>query len=123
LVGASIICNKKDLSTSFFSCYSSSPTKEFEMITFQTAPRGTVTVTEANAHARRDQFAAIKPMKPSKIKGGTRRYPRFDVGMTTESYIRQFYFLNSIGGGYPFSKTLERAAPMLNPAEPEVEGS
>jgi hypothetical protein len=93
------------------------------MITFQTAPRGTVTVTEANAHARRDQFAALKPLRPPKMKGHTRRYPRFDVGMTTESYIRQFYFLNSIGGGYPFSKTLERAAPMLNPAEPEVEGS
>ena len=90
------------------------------MITIQTAPRGTATVTEANAHARRDQFAAIKPMKPSKIKAPSRSYPRFYPGMTTESYIRQFYFLNSISGDYPFSKTLERAAPMLNPAEPEV---
>ena len=93
------------------------------MITIQTAPRGTATVTEANAQAMRDAYAALKPLRPPKMKAPSRSYPRFYPGMTTESYIRQFYQLNLISGDYPFSKTLERAAPMLNPAEPEVEGS
>jgi hypothetical protein len=31
--------------------------------------------------------------------------------------------MNLMSGHYPFSETLEREAPMLNPSEPEVEGS
>jgi len=93
------------------------------MITFQTAPQGTATVTEAHAQSMRDQFGALKPLKPTKIKPPKRQFPRFSPGMTTESYIKQFYAINLMSGHYPFSKTLERAAPMLNPSEPEVEGS
>ena len=100
------------------------------MITFQTAPRGTATVTEANAQAMRDAYAALKPLKPSKIKAHTRRYPR--GFWSTEDYIRKYFALNSCrdisayGGGvdhvalyYPLPDRVAR----LNPAEPEVEGS
>ena len=93
------------------------------MITFQTALRGTATVTEAHAQSMRDVFAGLKPLKPTKIKPPKRQFPRFYPGMTTESYIKQFYQLNLMSGHYPFSETLEREAPMLNPAEPEIEGS
>ena len=100
------------------------------MITFQTAPRGTVTVTEANAHARRDQFAAIKPMKPSKIKAHKRHFPMFFD--STEDYIKSYFALNSHWTVAAYDKNTDHIAlycPLpdrvarLNPAEPEVEGS
>ncbi len=100
------------------------------MITFQTAPRGTVTVTEANAHARRDQFAALKPLRPPKMKAPSRRYPH-DF-WSTEDYIRKYFALNSCLGISAYDRstdhiTLYHPLPdrvaRLNPAEPEVEGS
>ena len=100
------------------------------MITFQTAPRGTVTVTEANAQAMRDQFAALKPLRPPKMKGHTRRYPH-DF-WSTEDYIRKYFALNSCRDISAYDKSTDHIAlyhPLpdrvarLNPAEPEVEGS
>ena len=100
------------------------------MITFQTAPRGTATVTEANAQAMRDAYAALKPLRPPKMKGHTRRYPH-DF-WSTEDYIRKYFALNSCLGISAYDKNTDHIAlyhPLpdrvarLNPAEPEVEGS
>lgn len=63
------------------------------MITFQTAPRGTATVTEAHAQSMRDVFAGLKPLKPTKIKAHKRSFPKF-FG-STEDYIKQYFELNS----------------------------
>ena len=63
------------------------------MITFQTAPRGTATVTEAHAQSMRDVFAGLKPMRPTKIKAHKRSFPKF-FG-STEDYIKQYFELNS----------------------------
>lgn len=65
------------------------------MITFKTAPRGTATVTEAHAESMRDQFAALKPLKPTKIKAHARRFPHPNGFWSTEDYIRQYFALNS----------------------------
>ena len=65
------------------------------MITFQTAPRGTATVTEAHAQSMRDQFAALKPLRPTKIKAHARRFPHPNGFWSTEDYIRQYFALNS----------------------------
>ena len=102
------------------------------MITFQTAPRGTATVTEANAQARRDQFAAIKPLRPPKMKASSRSYPRLYGFSSTEDYIKRYFALNSERGISAYDKNTDHIAlyhPLpdrvarLNPAEPEVEGS
>ena len=101
------------------------------MITFQTAPRGTATVTEAHAQSMRDVFAGIKPLKPTKIKPPKRQFPRFYPGMTTESYIKQYFELNShwalaaygSGNHIALYHPLPDRVARLNPAEPEVEGS
>lgn len=63
------------------------------MITFQTAPRGTATVTEAHAQSMRDLFAGLKPLKPTKIKPHKRHFPMFFD--STEDYIKQYFALNS----------------------------
>ena len=63
------------------------------MITFQTARRGTATVTEAHAQSMRDVFAGLKPLKPTKIKAHKRSFPKF-FG-STEDYIKQYFELNS----------------------------
>ena len=63
------------------------------MITFQTASRGTATVTEAHAQSMRDVFAGLKPLKPTKIKAHKRSFPKF-FG-STEDYIKQYFELNS----------------------------
>ena len=65
------------------------------MITFQTAPRGTATVTEAHAQSMRDVFAGIKPLRPTKIKAHARRFPHPNGFWSTEDYIRQYFALNS----------------------------
>ena len=100
------------------------------MITFQTAPRGTVTVTEANAQSMRDAYAALKPLKPTKIKAHKRHFPMFFD--STEDYIRKYFALNSCLGISAYDKSTDHIAlyhPLpdrvarLNPAEPEVEGS
>ena len=102
------------------------------MITFQTAPRGTVTVTEANAQSMRDAYAALKPLRPPKMKASSRSYPRMYGFSSTEDYIKRYFALNSERGisaydgrtdhialYYPLPDRVAR----LNPAEPEVEGS
>ena len=65
------------------------------MITFQTAPRGTATVTEAHAQSMRDVFAGLKPLRPTKIKAHARRFPHPNGFWSTEDYIRQYFALNS----------------------------
>jgi hypothetical protein len=101
------------------------------MITFQTAPRGTATVTEAHAQSMRDLFAGLKPLKPAKIKAHARRFPHPDGFWSTEDYIRQYFALNfhmKIAAYGPdnhvalYHPLPDRVA-RLNPAEPEVEGS
>ena len=99
------------------------------MITFKTAPRGTATVTEAHAQSMRDQFAALKPMRPTKIKAHKRSFPKF-FG-STEDYIKQYFELNShwtlaaygSGNHIALYHPLPDRVARLNPAEPEVEGS
>lgn len=99
------------------------------MITFQTAPRGTATVTDAHAQSMRDVFAGLKPLKPTKIKAHKRSFPQFFE--STEDYIKQYFALNShwkiaaygsdnhVALYHPLPDRVAR----LNPAEPEVEGS
>ena len=65
------------------------------MITFQTASRGTATVTEAHAQSMRDVFAGLKPLRPTKIKAHARRFPHPNGFWSTEDYIRQYFALNS----------------------------
>ena len=99
------------------------------MITFQTAPRGTVTVTEAHAQSMRDVFAGLKPLKPTKIKAHKRSFPKF-FG-STEDYIKQYFELNShwalaaygSGNHIALYHPLPDRVARLDPAEPEVEGS
>ena len=99
------------------------------MITFQTAPRGTATVTEAHAQSMRDLFAGLKPLKPTKIKAHKRSFPKF-FG-STEDYIKQYFELNShwalaaYGSGNHISlyHPLPDRVARLDPSEPEVEGS
>lgn len=100
------------------------------MITFQTAPRGTATVTEAHAQSMRDVFAGPKPLKPIKIKAHKRSFPKFFS--STADYIRQYFELNSHWALAAYDKHTDHNAlyhPLpyrvarLNPAEPEVEGS
>lgn len=101
------------------------------MITFQTASRGTATVTEAHAQSMRDVFAGLKPLKPTKIKAHARRFPHPNGFWSTEDYIRQYFALNShmkiaaYGSGDHVSlyHPLPDRVARLNPAEPEVEGS
>ena len=101
------------------------------MITFQTALRGTATVTEAHAQSMRDVFAGLKPLKPTKIKAHARRFPHPNGFWSTEDYIRQYFALNShmkiaaYGAGDHVSlyHPLPDRVARLNPAEPEVEGS
>lgn len=101
------------------------------MITFQTARRGTATVTEAHAQSMRDQFAALKPLKPTKIKAHARRFPHPNEFWSTEDYIRQYFALNSYmkiaayGAGDHVSlyHPLPDRVARLNPSESEVEGS
>ena len=101
------------------------------MITFQTAPRGTATVTEAHAQSMRDLFAGLKPLKPTKIKAHARRFPHPNGFWSTEDYIRQYFALNfhmKIAAYGPdnhvslYHPLPDRVA-RLNPAEPEVEGN
>jgi hypothetical protein len=101
------------------------------MITFQTAPRGTATVTEAHAQSMRDLFAGLKPLKSTKIKAHARRFPHPNGFWSTEDYIRQYFSLNSymkiaaygpdnhVALYHPLPDRVAR----LNPSEPEVEGS
>lgn len=100
------------------------------MITFQTAPRGTATVTEAHAQSMRDLFAGLKPLKPTKIKAHKRSFPKFFS--STADYVRQYFELNSHWALAAYDKNSDHIAlyhPLpdrvarLNPAEPEVEGS
>ena len=99
------------------------------MITFQTAPRGTATVTEAHAQSMRGVFAGLKPLKPTKIKAHKRSFPKF-FG-STEDYIKQYFELNShwalaaygSGNHIALYHPLPDRVARLNPAEPEVEGS
>ena len=99
------------------------------MITFQTAPRGTATVTEAHAQSMRDVFAGIKPMRPSKIKAHKRSFP--NIFSSTEDYIKQYFELNShwalaaygSGNHIALYHPLPDRVARLNPSEPEVEGS
>jgi hypothetical protein len=102
------------------------------MITFKTAPQGTATVTEAHAQSMRDQFAALKPLKPTKIKAHARRFPHPNGFWSTEDYIRQYFALNSYMkiaayGAHTDHVSLYHPLPdrvaRFNPAEPEVEGS
>ena len=102
------------------------------MITIQTAPRGTVTVTEANAQAMRDAYAALKPLRPPKKKTSSRSYPRMYGFSSTEDYIKRYFALNSEIGISAYDGRTDHTAlyhPLpdrvarLNPAEPEVEGS
>ena len=101
------------------------------MITFQTAQRGTATVTEAHAQSMRDLFAGLKPLKPTKIKAHARRFPHPNGFWSTEDYIRQYFALNfhmKIAAYGPdnhvslYHPLPDRVA-RLNPSEPEVEGS
>jgi hypothetical protein len=100
------------------------------MITFQTAPRGTATVTEAHAQQMRDLFSALKPLRRTKIKAHKRHFPHWFS--STEDYIRQYFELNSgieiaaydkhsdhIALYHPLPDRIAR----LDPSEPEVEGS
>jgi len=100
------------------------------MITFQTAPRGTATVTEAHAQSMRDVFAGLKPLRPTKIKAHKRSFPKF-FG-STEDYIKQYFELNSHWALAAYDKNSDHISlyhPLpdrvarLNPSEPEVEGS
>ena len=99
------------------------------MITFQTARRGTATVTEAHAQSMRDVFAGLKPLKPTKIKAHKRSFPKF-FG-STEDYIKQYFELNShwalaaygSGNHIALYHPLPDRVARLNPSEPEVEGS
>lgn len=100
------------------------------MITFQTAPRGTATVTEAHAQSMRDVFAGLKPLRPTKIKAHKRSFPKFFS--STADYIRQYFELNSHWALAAYDKHTDHNAlyhPLpyrvarLNPSEPEVEGS
>jgi hypothetical protein len=58
---------------------------------------------------------------PSKIKRNNqtmkRNYPVFKLGMTTADYVSQYAGLNSMGLEFTFA---DRAAPMLDPTQPEV---
>jgi len=78
----------------------------------------------------RDAYAALKPLRPPKMRGHTRRYPH-DF-WSTEDYIRKYFALNSCLGISAYDKRTDHIAlyhPLpdrvarLNPAEPEVEGS
>lgn len=99
------------------------------MITFQTARRGTATVTEAHAQSMRDVFAGLKPLKPTKIKAHKRSFPKF-FG-STEDYIKQYFELNShwalaaygSGNHIALYHPLPDRVARLDPSEPEVEGS
>ena len=101
------------------------------MITFQTAPRGTATVTEAHAQSMRDLFAGLKPLKSTKIKAHARRFPHPNGFWSTEDYIRQYFALNfhvKIAAYGPdnhvaLSHPLPDRVARLDPSEPEVEGS
>ena len=99
------------------------------MITFQTAPQGTATVTEAHAQSMRDLFAGLKPLKSTKIKAHKRSFPK--IFGSTEDYIQQYFALNShwalaaygpdnhVALYHPLPDRVAR----LDPSEPEVEGS
>jgi hypothetical protein len=78
----------------------------------------------------RDQFAALKPLRPTKIKAHKRSFPKFFS--STADYVRQYFELNShwalaaygkhsdhISLYYPLPDRVAR----LDPSEPEVEGS
>jgi hypothetical protein len=86
-----------------------------------------ITCTEANAAKYRALIDADKPLKFKKPVDRKhdfmrRDFPVFYAGMETAEYLSRYADLNERLhlSAWDFDATLKRAAPMLDPTEPEV---